>query len=197
MQNLYDVAPLSDKGDPEDGALYEAVGRALTQWETLEGILAEIFGLLCGANLREGGAIRAYGVVSAFTGRKDMLDAAFEVCPLKEGAEAATLPALLKRAKMFSARRNEIAHGVVLGVTDKAIFRGYYLVPAHYNSRKRNPVFPDQPDFADAISQMIFGKYAYTANQIDGYREQFFHLTSDASRIAQALFSARLKQGKH
>jgi hypothetical protein len=195
MQNPYDAAPLASEGDLEDSTVYEAVGRALSQWEVFEGTLGRLFAGLCGvAPFRDEGATRAYGVVSAFTGRCDMLEAALAVFPRRADPDAEAIAKLIKTARSFGARRNEIAHGIVSGFTENSRFRGHYLVPAYYNSRKREVISLQEmaklepaeglKRFADSQR----GKYAYTAAQINEYRRHFLLLHDEANRIDFALF---------
>lgn len=190
MSNPWDVLPLAAHGDQEDSILYEKVGRALTQWENLEGTLGRIFGALCGARMHDEGAVRAFGVVAASSARLDMIEAAFAVFPGREKEGISALPAQLKRVGNYSARRNEIAHGVVSGFTENGAFRGYYLVPAYYNSRKRSPLRSDISTPEEAKAALLahgLGKYAYNSAQVDAYRQAFFHLNDAALGVDMAL----------
>ena len=166
------------KGDPEDSTVYLAVGRALSRWEWLEATLAEIFKLLCNAEFD--GAERAYGSVVAFSGRRNMLDAAFEVFPWRRKDDVKRFPKLVEQIQRFSARRNEIAHGNVMGIGIQGENLGFYLVPASYNSNKQYTVW----DLMDASSaqrhmEMTAGKYAYTSAQINAYESHFLRLREE------------------
>lgn len=175
--------PRQDMGDANDDVLYAAIGRALSAWEYFENLLGDTFAGLCGARVTEG-AERAYGVVSSFTGRRDMVDAAWSCHPQRGRPELADLPKTLERAKQFAARRNEIAHGVVIGWTVSGKPRGFYLCPASYNSRKRPSRQQAVESAADDETWMrlSIGNYAYTAEQVLYYRDQFSQLRTDIAR---------------
>lgn len=103
-------------------------------------------------------------------------------------AFARSAPTLLADIKLFaqrvgklSARRNDIAHGVVweFWANDKDL--GRYLIPAPYNTRRHMTHL----QYNEAVSKLSieelindpfsFGpnKYAYTARQIDEYGKHF------------------------
>jgi len=110
----WDRPPFPEKGDDDARNTFEWVGRALTEWETLEAYLGLIFGVFVGAGRDTEPAMRAYGSVTAFRGRADMLDAAAQAHFAKRPHPAmANFKWLMKDARGFSTRRNEIAHGVV------------------------------------------------------------------------------------
>jgi hypothetical protein len=177
--NDWDILPTPEKGDTTHAELYTAVGHALTQWENLEEELAELFSVLVGAPEMapgRGPAISAYGSVSNFNVRANMLKAAAEVFfgqyppeiagPIKEGFDD-----LMKSCVQFAARRNDIAHGkreLVAG-------RGHYLLPAFYNSKKHRPG-----------QVMAFG---YSSKEIRAYANHFIDLNSLAERINLAASS--------
>lgn len=182
--------PVETKGDFEPETLYASVGRALSAWEMAEGMLGRIFALLCRAEFQ--GAERAYGVVSSFSGRRDMLEQAFESFPGRDEPIVRDLPALLTRFQQFSARRNEIAHGVLWyfsGLGGGQGGTGCYLVPATYNSRKRMApeVFNALRPMTEDVPWHAALKYAYTSSQVGYYGRQFFGLAGEALLISDAL----------
>jgi hypothetical protein len=116
-----------------------AVGRALTDWEFFESEMAQIFSVLVRSNFIA--ASRAYGAVSNFHSRADMVAAAaesyFQAGRKPEHAEqSAALMKLLKDARSHTKHRNEIAHGVVGQAWEPGFVGGWCLMPAIYNSRK-------------------------------------------------------------
>jgi hypothetical protein len=175
------------RGDFEPDTLYAAVGRALSAWEMMEGILANVFALLCRAEFE--GAVRAYGAVAAFSGRKSMLEEAFACFPDRGKDGVKELPALLAKIQQFSGRRNEIAHGVVWYFSANQKSLGNYLVPATYNSRKRisGEAYMALHPMTNELPWHVALRYAYIGAQVDYYREQFFHLTTEAMAVADAL----------
>lgn len=190
----WNVLPFLPKGDDDVATIFQAVGGALTAWEGFEGNLAFTFAVLCDARLP--GAVRAYGTITAFGGRRDMVAAAFGVYPHRRDEQLAGFPKFLDHAQKFASRRNEIAHGRVVKISPSigASPEGCYLAPAEYNTNKR---YRDW-ELADGVVHDVFefskravGKYAYTSAQIDFYTGYFRRLMDEARTYALA-FRERL-----
>lgn len=146
---------------------------ALTDWEFFESEMAQIFSVLVRSNFIA--ASRAYGAVSNFHSRADMVAAAaksyFQAGRKPEHAEqSAALMKLLKDARSHTKHRNEIAHGVVGRAWEPGFVGGWCLMPAIYNSRKiKGP-----------------GKiatYLHTPTRIDKFRQQFQLLSGRAQKL--------------
>jgi len=167
--------PKLPRGDASADILYAAVGRALSQWEQLETNLALCFSAFVGASLKDG-AVLAYGTVTAFTGRRDMVKVAFEAFPARSHEKIAPFKDILNRAGNFSARRNEIAHGIVTRLTVEQVDNGCYLLPPLYNTNK-------QRKFAVTAG---FGDYAYTSSQISEYTQHFGDLANETGSLFAA-----------
>jgi hypothetical protein len=106
-------------GDRDENVLYAAVGRALSQWETVESACARIYAFLIGTPTDEltiSPALHSFGIVNSFPTRCEMISTAgkayFHLHPEVANYEKQINEAL-SEAKGFSNRRNEIAHGVV------------------------------------------------------------------------------------
>ena len=83
---------------------------------------------------------------------------------------------VLSIAEAGSQRRNEIAHGAAMRLTDRGEDRGCYLIPPTYVSKKFR--FVVDATFTEAnwdgvamLKSMV--NYAYTAEQIDRYAAAF------------------------
>src|SRR5205085_1743843 len=72
----WDPLPLPEKGDPEASKTFEAVGRAISSWELIEAHLGLIFSVFVDTDSIVAGAMRAYGSVTSFSSRHDMIKAA-------------------------------------------------------------------------------------------------------------------------
>lgn len=181
----WDVAPLLPKGDDDPTLLWTAVGRALTAWEKLDGVQADIFGVLVGS--RGGAAVAAYGTIQSTASRTEMVGVAAEVVLKLEPDFFAELKALLNLCGKLGARRNDIAHGVVsnfrASVADEngavsETDHGHYLVPANYATRRRSKV---EQNWGDPM--MNRGAYAYTADQVVAYGNHFHETYLKAVKI--------------
>jgi hypothetical protein len=176
MANPWDVAPWPDQGNETADEIFRAVGEALSSWELIEQGIATIFTVVTvgGYYAASEPAIRAYGSVANSRSRVQMVRAAAESwfhqwpdCPLETNIKD-----LLNECEKWSARRNEIAHGIVDRLTDQWI-NGWYLFPGLYSIKKR-------PLGGRAA-------YRYTAKNIEEYARGFTDLYNRLSLIVSAL----------
>lgn len=144
MPNPWDVPKPEPVGTPNADQLYNAIGRALSAWEPVEAACARIFAYLVSAPMEWheiSPAMRAFGTVISFPGRKEMIEAAAKAYfhlnqPIAHYEDH--ISDALAEANNFAARRNEIAHGAVREVIDHNTKRsiGFYLVPSLFNPKK-------------------------------------------------------------
>lgn len=127
--------------DSKAGTLYEAVGRSLTTWETVEEHLASLFSVILGHSAPLYTAVRAYGSIQTFRGRNEMLTAAaeayFERHPHKR--LIVTFDDIVTRVAGYAARRNDIAHGKVIIAefsVGETLAHRFILVPPRHSSAK-------------------------------------------------------------
>jgi hypothetical protein len=121
MANPWDIPPKPTNAPDHPDELYAAVGKALSSWDGVESVLAEVFSLFLGtpifSNPLQEPGIRAYGSVVSFNGRAEMLDAAAKAYFHSKKTPTAELEmklrGLLNECRQFSGRRNDIAHGRV------------------------------------------------------------------------------------
>jgi hypothetical protein len=142
MGNPWDFV-LDNDGDDAPHQIYYHVGRSLSSWEYIEGVLGRLFGAILGL----GGfntivAERAFGTVSNSKGRSIMLEeAANTAFTTKVGNDVADqlktdLMAFIGLTKNFAPRRNDIAHGAVVEFLEGFSQKGNFLCPAAYNTSK-------------------------------------------------------------
>lgn len=179
MQNPWDVRPRKTAGDPAAGALYHNVGAALTQWESLESSLAELFDALVTNALSKMDSNRAafcaFRAVTVSSARTELVTAAAPRA-LKDWTDLLeTVVSFLGRVADFGSRRNEIAHGMVVSAGEF----GFYLVPNNVNPRKW-----DKNGKA---------KYQYVAADIQHYLKHFTALRSECEELTSAVFARRSK----
>jgi len=173
--NNWDVLPAPEKGDPTRGALYAAIGEALTEWEKLVGDLAEIYSILVGApemTPGEGPEIQDFGELS-FKAQCDNLKtaaAAFFPQHPPDPKLQSIFDDLLNQCSNARHRRNDIAHGTCELVAGK----GYLCLPTPYNPKKV------QPDWTMA--------YAFSSKEILFYTNQFRQLRDLVGHLNGALY---------
>jgi hypothetical protein len=177
MASIWDIPPPPQFGDDSEDITFTSVGRALSRWEEFEAVFASLFAALVGTEDNNAAALRAYGSIITFRGRAGMVRAAAEI-------HFAMFPDLdlEKKFRAFvneltnhaSARRNEIAHGVVRVsplVGPDGLKQYFFLYPPRYASNKNELKRIDSAD-----SQQIGWyepQYIYSSVEIDQFAAAF------------------------
>jgi hypothetical protein len=180
----WDVFDPSPMGDIDEKAIFDAVGRALTSWETVEVECAKLFAVLVSSRHKRtynDPAVRAYGSIVGTHSRFNMLQLAaesyFSKRPAKQASFEKRFTTLIGEYKEYSNRRNEIAHGFVKRVFIRGSGKrprlvGMYLLPSFFNPRK-------------------FKKgeltYSYVSGDIIFYKQEFDKLQLRLEGLIQAL----------
>jgi hypothetical protein len=192
MSKPWDVrSRLPDQGDPTDDVTYAAVGRALSRWEKLEVELAGLYAILTGRSKFDMTAIRAYGSGRIFADR--MTGLATVACPYfvrnSGQKEEAAFESIVCRARKLSARRNDIAHGIVNKILRATVdYRNpvggsaqvltsdnFCLMPPHYDPRRRNQTEP---------------KYSYSSQDMNEYGGHFAALALEVDQFTSQIASS-------
>jgi hypothetical protein len=124
--------PLARRGGETSAEMFSLVGQAISWWEAVEDTVMGLFRALCGD--LEPVAMEAF-VQAPRRVRESMLVLAMQTYQHRfiEG-EIARVHAVLKQMGKLSARRNEIAHGVVAEhqgtVGGTVVAEGHYLLPS-------------------------------------------------------------------
>jgi hypothetical protein len=175
----WDAPPRPINGDADNNVTFASVGRALSCWEYFEGYLGLIYGLCVGAPVDTYPAMRAYGVISAFSNRLDLIRAAAESYYFHaKKSMPDELSSILDDSKNFSTRRNEIAHGIVQPYHVGLSPSGFALGPSRYSTRKLKL----QKLEANPVPSLV-SMYAYTSVEIDYFASQFTALADRLIRI--------------
>jgi hypothetical protein len=143
----WEVRDPSPMGDVDEKPVFDAVGRALTAWETVEIECARLFAVLVSTRqkkLYHAAAVRAYGSIVGTHSRSNMLQLAaesyFATRPAKRSSFEKRCANLIGEYKQYSDRRNEIAHGLVrrifLKKGQRPVAIGIYLIPSFFNPKK-------------------------------------------------------------
>lgn len=143
MADPWDPFPFPLAGDPDEKDTYRGVGLVMSSWEAVEFEFARLYSLLVGDP--DGPSVRDYGQPQIFRERLDGLSRraiSYFVRRCDQHLEG-TFHRLTQEASGFSARRNEVAHGIVMDVTgisfivNQFVFRNnslkhYVVVPPYH-----------------------------------------------------------------
>lgn len=175
-------------GDQTAREIYTAVGFSLDRWEHCE----TSFGVLYSSLIETRGGnhilMRSFGVITASNARREMIlhanDAYFAT--YKNDELKRQVRHLLSLYKDAAARRNEIAHAMVMGDMPFKILDNHvvplptiwFLVPPLFATRKTE-------------MHMRGPKYRYSTKELSHFTTCFEELGSRASKLAQAIRAFR------
>jgi hypothetical protein len=182
----WDIPPLPSMGDLDQDRTYVSVGHALSSWEYFEGTLGFLYGVLVGDTKETSPALRAYGAVSAFSTRRDMI---FEASKAYFFANPSYIEAQIKSliddAKHLATRRNEIAHGIIQPCyTEDLALSGYVVGPSRYAVRKRKLT-----KHHETQTDLAIGLYAYNSDIVSRFSAHFSSLGKRTREICTLLSS--------
>ncbi|MFZ3324406.1 MAG: hypothetical protein WA231_00285 [Methylocella sp.] len=174
----WDAPPFPEKGDDDERSTFEWVGRALSEWERFESFFGLSFGVFVGSYDGLAPAMRAYGAIVSFRGRLEMIKAAADAHFAKHPhGGTAIFKHICEMAEGFSARRNEIAHGVVqLYYPDGKQSSGSALGPSRHFTKKQKLTKKDGESMVT-----ISPTYAYTAIELIRFTRDF-HLLAQQTK---------------
>jgi hypothetical protein len=142
-------------GDESPTAIHTAVGLALSNWEHVENTKVLLFGGITGMPFML--ALRIYGNLPSSASKQSIIraagDARFGYTPIY----MAFFDKLMDMVDRFLARRNNIAHGVVVNRGN-----GHYLMPPFHIGKNFDYVKHEE-------------RYAFTSNDITNYAAPFEH----------------------
>jgi hypothetical protein len=171
IEDFKSLTIIPEVGERRKDKIHLAAGRAIHQWEVVEHYLGALFGDLLGTTIPVG-ALRAYGAMSGFSARQQMLsqaaEAFFYYAP-NEGLQVEFNRIVKSLCVNASARRNEIAHGLVVS-QNKGAGESYFLVPSFHSTKKRS--FAAEP------------AYQYTSKEIEIFTRKFRLLAGEVHRLS-------------
>jgi len=195
MPDPWDIPPRAEEGDPSDEAICKWIGRSLCAWEEYEVYLARLYAIFSGLPMHGGDTYKAYiaGQTLNFSGRLQKVEKAGNEYFLRfpNQQDEADFSSILKQSRGFSARRNDVAHSVLVpGLTDwdaskrdfeewlREKHEEWWLVPPEYMQKKYSPgmrptfsyVSADLRAFYDAFHSLILpvNELAYRLYQRHG-----------------------------
>lgn len=177
-EDFFPPAIIPTIGERRKDRIHLAVGRAIHQWEYVEHHLGDLFGTLLGSAVPVG-ALRVYGGTTGFNARQQMLIHAAEA--LFHFKKNQTLNdefwrVVKQLCDPASGRRNEVAHGIVVG-EDRRDRMHYFLVPPFMSAKKRG--FDSTPT------------YKYTSKEIEGFKNKYRLLAGDVYRLRKSILDWR------
>lgn len=170
MTEPWDIPSFPKCGNKSQAVLFESIGRALMNWEELEGTLAHLYSAFVAKTRFNVAANREYGVPDKFAERLRGLDKCaqkfFIACHSQqlEGDFAK----IIKYASGYSMRRNEIAHGRARPFqwVRGGLYAGAHewcVIPAHFRAKKFTKA--DRPS------------YVYTSREINRFAAAFWEIS--------------------
>lgn len=177
LASYWNRPPNAVQGDATGHPVYTAVGYALTNWEMAEEKLGGLYLRLVRAKETSYDPIRrAYGSIESNSGRRKAIEAAAEAYFDDYWADGDIRRAFLRLTEAIgfaSKRRDDIAHGIVLGQSMDNVHYGFFLFPPDYNTARTN-LFAD-PEGGDPLYHTMT-KYRFTSTQIKDLGDKFREL---------------------
>lgn len=171
----WDIPAYPEEGDRREKTIYEAVGYALSQWETLELSLGALYGEFLGLSPDEAVNGLEYRSAKNFEARQKTIQTAackYFIVRCDQYLEN-ILYTILSEARSASCRRNDIAHGLVqLWKGSLLDYRGFTFVPPAYTVKK----FPEGKPL-----------YAFSSLHIQAYGEHFLALKFEVNEYHSLL----------
>lgn len=178
MNHPWDVRPMQQKGDDNPEGIYLQVGAALTAWEMLESLCAELFDAIVAAQPSNRAAFFAFSAVKSSSARTELIEAAAAKAIPPSDPVHADVAAAIEAFRKFGARRNEIAHGRAYNLGQFGFFLGPNNVMRH--------------KWADNGA----AKYQYVADDIAYYARNFEKLCERIEVIKSEIIQRDIKVRK-
>lgn len=165
------------EGSPTAHEVYLSVGMALSWWEASEDVIEMLFEHLC--HEKEPIAIETFRVAPRQS-RSIMMKSALQYQSGKvQPDEAADVLDALKKLEKLSTMRNQIAHGRVSEISENV--NGSITVKGNFLCSTISPTGVLMPRSANK-------KYAYSAKEIDQWRDKVRHERGRVMDIYSAVF---------
>lgn len=173
--------------------LYEEVGRALTLWSFIEEALCVLFARAIYPNRKTpiATAVQAYWAVLSFDAKLNMVDTAVRSRLLDDSKLMKSWNTLKNRLGEKSKKRNELAHGTVIGFK-KATERVYFCPSFHkdlyskvrYLGEHLSPTFNPIPQKKLTLKDVTQRRKAF--GSLNGRLEKFLSEFSDELELLAA-----------
>jgi hypothetical protein len=177
-ERYWDRQTPSERGDPNGDIIAQAVGYALSSWESADQALAHLFIQLteCTTTNTFSAIRRAYGSIESNSGRRNAVTAAAEVYfgqHWQDKLVRQPFTDIINAVQWASKRRDDVAHGVIFSsITVDDTHYGAFLLPPEYNTGR---TFAYIGDSADPL-RIMRAKYRYTSANIREWQSKFSEL---------------------
>lgn len=166
----------AEKGNKAAREIYTAMGFALDRWEHCDMSFATVYAALVCPERSNHMLMRAFGTITAPTTKQAMT---WEACDAFFGSHEnqdlhKQCRHLLNLYQTAAARRNEIAHAVVMRDMIPDVVTDWFLFPPIFATRK-NKIFHDGP------------KYRYSTNEINHFAKCFAEMAARARSLSQSI----------
>jgi hypothetical protein len=169
MTEPWDVPSFPKHGNKSQATFYAAIGRALMNWEEVEGALAHLYSALTTNTRFDVAANREYGTPDNFAARLHGLDRCGQKYFVTHHSQTleGDFAKIIKYASGYSTRRNEIAHGRARPIqwVRGGLWTGAYqwcVIPAHFRGKKFTK--NDRPS------------YVYTSREMNRFAAAFWEI---------------------
>lgn len=170
----------SKKGDPTPNAIYLEVGQALSTWERLETVIADMFLVMTrpGDTYNDAAMRRTFGSVENTIGRLKIITelAKIHFSPYYEEGEIKwQFDAYVSSIRISAQRRNEIAHGIATGFMRQSDHQEVFLIaPSYITARNYRKIGLLEFEKINAFST---SNYCYNSQDIASMSKKFLTLS--------------------
>jgi hypothetical protein len=188
------------KGASEPKVIYQAVGEALSQWETVDQDLSDLFLVFVSepdsSKFTVHALRRAYGSIISTAGRRTTIrmaaDVYFPPWRTNNKDELDGLKNILKVGSWAAELRDDLAHGVGVENIERRIREngpetlqtgqfGSFLMPPEYNSGRTLTHSQDGDHPADIWK----ARYCYNDDDINNIKWKFYHFGVEIRKYAE------------
>jgi hypothetical protein len=198
-RNPWDRPTLAQQGSRSDRALFESIGRTLNAWEQIESELAHLYSAMIAGHRFDMSANLVYGVPNTIQLRLAALQRAAKAHCVRHPSQEieGEFERLSEMVERYSARRNDIAHGIARPfrwiITPKLEGLVMYpntesswcLVPPHYRPKRTRPdSYPAYLLTSREINAFgsVFLKIAHALSNLSNWAIQYAPLPSGGTR---------------
>jgi hypothetical protein len=170
VPNPFAERPKPAQPDSDAKALAQGVGGVCACWEAAETAFANLFNAIIRPQRESPALRRAYGAIISAKTRREMIETSaeefFNTFPNAELHQKLTDLMIVYGAAC--SRRNDVAHGIIIGTEAK----GYHLEANFYTSKRESKTK---------------SPYAYNSQQLFAFTRDFSAVSDTATKVGQGI----------